>query len=137
MHFFNKNGPNFWPSILKWWKGQKYFWPVFIVLCFCLFTTKLRCLQKNNLGHSNGHAVGRQIVSRFLNLRILIFSHENEVCYLRTIKRACSLNYFKGFCLPCLHFFTLLNKQGRQFFFKYPARLLPPTRLIDTYLQSK
>ena len=53
MYFVTKNGPNVWLSILKWQKGQKYFMAVFIVLVPYLLTTKLRCLQKNNFGHTN------------------------------------------------------------------------------------
>ena len=40
---------------LKSWKrlkGQKYFMDVFIVLWPYLLTTKVRCLQKNNIGHT-------------------------------------------------------------------------------------
>ena len=39
----------FRPSILKQWKGQKYFLTISIVLWSCLFTIKLRCLQKKSL----------------------------------------------------------------------------------------
>ena len=40
------------PSILKQPKGPKYFMAVFIVLWPYLLTTKLRCLQKNNIRHN-------------------------------------------------------------------------------------
>ena len=44
----------FQPSILKWPKGQKYFYGHFHTsLALHLLTTKLRCLQKNIIGHTN------------------------------------------------------------------------------------
>ena len=52
-----KRGPIFWPSLLKWLKGQKYFYGHFILLWPYLLTTKLRCLQKNYIGHTKQHSM--------------------------------------------------------------------------------
>ena len=54
---FTKNGPNLWPLILKQWKCQKYFYVCFHTFFSCLFTTKIRSLQKNNIGHTT-HPIG-------------------------------------------------------------------------------
>ena len=47
-----KREHNFWPSILKWRKTKNIFMAIFIVLWPYLSTRKLRCLQKNNIGHT-------------------------------------------------------------------------------------
>ena len=51
-YFDTKNVPYFWPSILKQPKGHKFLRAVLVVLWPYLLTTKLSCLQKNNLGHT-------------------------------------------------------------------------------------
>ena len=43
------------PSILKRRKAKNIFMAIFIVLWPYLLTTKLRCLQKNNIGHTKEH----------------------------------------------------------------------------------
>ena len=56
----------FRPSILKWWKGQKYFYGRFHMLWSCLFTTKLSCLQKKK---DFGHTIA--VLNIYLLLRAL------------------------------------------------------------------
>ena len=51
MQFVTKRGFNFQPSILKRWKGQKYFYGHFRS-SLVLLTTKLSCLQKNTFGNT-------------------------------------------------------------------------------------
>ena len=52
MYFVTKNGLNFRNSILKHWKGQKYFYGSFHSSLVLL--TKLSCLKKNKSGHTKG-----------------------------------------------------------------------------------
>ena len=53
----------FWPLILKQPKGQKYFYGHFHSSLALLINTKLRCLQKKNIGHTR---VARVLLSYYL-----------------------------------------------------------------------
>ena len=57
---FVKEGPIFLSSILKQTKGQKCIMAIFLVLWSYLSATNLRCLQKNNFGHTNDRSRSRQ-----------------------------------------------------------------------------
>ena len=52
INFKNSEFCCFGPSILKRLKGQTYFYGRFHIFWPYLLTTKLRCLQKNNIGHT-------------------------------------------------------------------------------------
>ena len=55
MYFVTKNGLNIRNSILKHWKGQKYFYGSFHSSLVLL--TKFSCLKKNKSGHTKGTKV--------------------------------------------------------------------------------
>ena len=85
---FSKNGPNFLPSILKWRKGEKYFEAVFIVLWPYLLTTKIRCLQKNNFGHTMHSTYSFSVFVVFL----VVFLHMDSIIqYYRSQKSQVSI----------------------------------------------
>jgi hypothetical protein len=57
----------FWPSIIKWIKGQNFFMAVFLDLWSCLFTNKLF-----KRGHASTQAEANNLVSKWGTLTYLI-----------------------------------------------------------------